>query len=313
MNTQNLYRTYASFLKEKYGEKVYKIPLHIPADCPNRDGTLSTGGCDFCAESGTGFEMLSVKIPVKDQLQQNIEYIGKKYGADKFIAYFQNFSNTYLPFDQFEQAMMDAIHSKVVEIAVSTRPDCIEKKHLDLLHDIHHKQGVEISLELGLQTVNYHTLYAVNRGHGIAEFVDAVLHIQEYGFGICTHVILNLPGDQPMDIVETAKMISALKIQQVKIHALYLMKNTRMGIAYEKGLLDMISMDEYSERVVQFLEHLHPQIVVQRIIGRTPSEDSLFVNWNTSWWKIKEAICEKMTRENRYQGRLAGFLIDNKK
>lgn len=296
-----LYNKYSDYLKLKYGEKVYKLPVNIPCTCPNRDGTLGYGGCTFCADVGTGFEMLDNSLSVKEQLNKNMDYISKKYKSGKFIAYFQNYTNTYMDIERFKNYINDAIMDNIVEIAISTRPDCISDEILEFLNEIK-KQNVNITIELGLQTVNYHTLKNINRGHTLAEFIDAVLRIKRYNFEICTHIILNLPGDTILDTVETAKILSVLKINQVKIHSLYIMENTEMGRAYKNNEIRLISKDEYVERVIVFLEHLDVDITVQRLIGRAPEKDSLFVNWGMSWWKINDDILYKMKSENRYQG-----------
>ena len=296
-----LYNKYSDYLKLKYGEKVYKLPVNIPCTCPNRDGTLGYGGCTFCADVGTGFEMLDNSLSVKEQLNKNMDYISKKYKSGKFIAYFQNYTNTYMDIERFKNYINDAIMDNIVEIAISTRPDCISDEILEFLNEIK-KQNVNITIELGLQTVNYHTLKNINRGHTLAEFIDAVLRIKRYNFEICTHIILNLPGDTILDTVETAKILSVLKINQVKIHSLYIMENTEMGRAYKNNEITLISKDEYVERVIVFLEHLDVDITVQRLIGRAPAKDSLFVNWGMSWWKINDDILYKMKSENRYQG-----------
>ena len=302
-----LYNKYSDYLKLKYGEKVYKLPVNIPCTCPNRDGTLGYGGCTFCADVGTGFEMLDNSLSVKEQLNKNMDYISKKYKSGKFIAYFQNYTNTYMDIERFKNYINDAIMDNIVEIAISTRPDCISDEILEFLNEIK-KQNVNITIELGLQTVNYHTLKNINRGHTLAEFIDAVLRIKRYNFEICTHIILNLPGDTILDTVETAKILSVLKINQVKIHSLYIMENTEMGRAYKNKEITLISKDEYVERVIVFLEHLDVDITVQRLIGRAPEKDSLFVNWGMSWWKINDDILYKMKSENRYQGSKNKFI-----
>lgn len=297
-----LYNEYSDFLRKKYGVKVYKLPINIPCTCPNRDGTAGYGGCTFCAESGTGFEMLDNAVSVKDQIKLNMDYISKKYKAEKFIAYFQNYTNTYVKLEKFKQYINEAAAENIVEISVSTRPDCIGDEYLKFLSEIKNEKGINISIELGLQTVNYHTLISVNRGHTLAEFIDAVLRIKKYGFEICVHVILNLPGDDIVDTVETAKILSALRVDQVKIHSLYIMENTKMGILYKNKEITIITEEEYVERAVTFLEYLDKDIAVQRLVGRAPKEGSLFVNWGMSWWKIKDDILAKMEKEGRHQG-----------
>ncbi len=298
----NLYNEYSKYLVDKYGEKVYKIPINIPVTCPNRDGTVGFGGCTFCSEVGAGFEMLENTLSVKEQLKKNIDYISKKYKANKFIAYFQNYTNTYLELERFKGYIFEAIENNIVEICISTRPDCIGNEYLSYLYSIYLKYNINISIELGLQTVNYHTLIDINRGHTLAAFIDAVLRIKRFDFAICAHVILNLPGDNINDTIETAKILSVLRVNQVKLHSLYIMDNTVMGELYKNDKIKLISKDEYIERVIIFLEHLNNDIVVQRLIGRAPKENSLFVNWGISWWKIRDEILEKMSNQCRHQG-----------
>ncbi len=308
MLEKDLYRVYSEHLKQKYGEKVYKLPINLPITCPNRDGCVGIGGCIFCGEEGAGFENLSNKISVKEQLERNMRYIKKKYKAKKFIAYFQNFSNTYMQFDVFKSVINDSIMDDIVEISISTRPDCISDIYLEFLFSIKEKHGIEITIELGLQSVNYHTLKKINRGHTLAEFIDSTIRIKKYGFNICTHLILNLPWDNMDDVIENAKILSALSIDYVKLHSLYVVEGTILGKMYSEKEIKLISKDEYIDRVISFLSYLKNDIVVQRLIGRAPKEKTLFVNWNTSWWKIKDYIIERMTKENTYQGIKCDYL-----
>lgn len=302
------YRVYSQYLREKYKTKVYKIPVNLPVTCPNRDGVLGCGGCIFCGEEGAGFENLENTVSVEEQLNTNIRYIQEKYKAQKFIAYFQNFTNTYLPLDQFKEYIHAACQENIVEIAVSTRPDCISDPYLAFLKEVTEKNQINISIELGLQSVNYHTLKQINRGHSLAEFVDAVLRIKRFGLESCAHMILNLPWDTMEDVIEGAKILSALGVEQIKLHALYIVKNTLMGQMYEKKEIQLISLEEYIDRVILFLEYTDPQVVFQRLIGRAPKENTLFCNWNTSWWKIKDRIDEKMLILDSYQGKQFDYL-----
>ena len=210
---KKLYNAFSDSLKEEYGEKVYKIPVNLPITCPNRDGNVGCDGCSFCGEKGTGFESQDPFMEVENQIQRNIEHIAKKYAANKYIAYFQNFSNTYMPLEDFKKYIAKAILPDIVEIDVSTRPDCIAEPYLDYLKEIKDKHNINITIELGLQTTNVHTLAKVNRGHSLAEFIDAVNMIKKYDFKICAHVILNLPWDDELDVIEMAKVLSALKVE----------------------------------------------------------------------------------------------------
>ncbi len=308
MREKDYYNVYSEYLKGKYGQKVYKLPISLPGTCPNRDGFINTGGCIFCGEEGGSFENLSNELAIKEQLETNMAYIKKRYKADKYIAYFQNFTNTYYPLEIFKSYVKQAIMEDIVEISISTRPDCINDDYLEFLKEISDTHNINISIELGLQTVNYHTLKKINRGHTLAEFIDSVMKIKAYGFEICAHVILNFPWDDMLDVIECSKILSALKVEQVKLHSLYIVEDTKLGEMYKNNEFKMISMEEYIERAIVFLEYLDPKIVIQRLMGRAPSEKSLFVNWNTSWWKIKDGILDKMEKEKRVQGNKCDYL-----
>lgn len=301
------YYPYSSYLKKKYHEKVYKLPVSIPVSCPNRDG--SKNGCAFCSEKGTGFEMASPNQSVTEQLAGTKQLVEAKYHVRKYIAYFQNYTNTFLRLDKFKEYITEAAHFEgVVEIAVSTRPDCIRDDYLDCLKEIAESFHVQITVELGLQTVNYHTLAAMNRGHGLAEFIDAVMRIRHFGFDICTHVILNLPGDTKEDSIETAKFLSALEIPIVKIHSLYIAKNSLLCDWYKDGRIVLCTKTEYLNRLVSFIEHLSPEIAVERLFSRIPEADSVFCNWGTSWWKLKDEFEAVMTARGSYQGKQFHYL-----
>ncbi|MFA5528022.1 MAG: TIGR01212 family radical SAM protein [Peptostreptococcales bacterium] len=302
------YNKYSDYMKNRYGEKVYKIPLNIHTSCPNRDGLISEGGCIFCGEKGAGFENLPSYMTVSEQLTQNISYIRKKYNAHQFVAYFQNYTNTYLPLEDLLRYAEEAARDDVVELCFSTRPDCISEEYLEGLYGISQKYNKHIAIELGLQTVNYHTLQRLNRGHSLAEVIDAVLRISRWKFSCCLHVILNFPWDNEIDVIENAKIISALPVEQVKLHSLYIVKNTPLCDAYLDKKIELISKDQYVERVILFLRHLREDIVVQRLLGRAPEEETVFCNWNTSWWKIRDEIETRMKEEKIVQGDSCNYL-----
>ncbi|HHV45803.1 MAG TPA: TIGR01212 family radical SAM protein [Tissierellia bacterium] len=303
-----VYNVYSKYLRERFGEKVYKLPISLPVTCPNRDGCLGTGGCIYCGEEGGSFENLSSTISVREQVKRNMEYIRKKYKAEKFISYFQSFTNTYMPLEDFKRYIKESIMEDVVGISISTRPDCINDEYLKFLSEIKEEYGLEITMELGLQTVNYRTLEILNRGHTLAEFIDAVIRNKRYGIRTCTHLILNLPWDDMADVIENAKILSALDVEEVKLHALYVVENTELGRRYREGNVTLVSKEEYIERVITFLEYLKEDILVQRIIGRAPEENTLFVNWNESWWKIRDEIVDEMLRRHTKQGAKCNYL-----
>ncbi|ADQ15232.1 TIGR01212 family radical SAM protein [Halanaerobium hydrogeniformans] len=305
------YYKYSKFLKDKYGEKTYKLPVNLPTTCPNRDGNLGTKGCFFCGEEGADFEMLPESMSVKNQLLENKKYIGERYGVDNFIAYFQNFSNTYLPLDQLIKYLKEACEVEAIAaVYFSTRPDSISEKYIRVLKKTLNEISPEIKLafEFGLQTVNYKTLEKVNRKHGLAEFIDAVITAKKYQAEVGAHLILNLPGDSRLDVKEGARIISALKLDHVKLHALYIRENSVMGEKYHNVEIELCSLEEYIERVILFLENLSPDIAVQRLIGRAPEEGTIFLNWDKPWWEIHDLIIKKMNKRNTYQGKKFNYL-----
>ncbi len=302
------YKKYSGYLKDIYGEKVYKIPINLPLTCPNRDGEIASGGCTFCGDVATGFEALENHIDVKTQLTTNIEKMTKRYKAKKYIAYFQNFTNTYMPLDEFRAYVEASCIEDIVEICVSSRPDCINDAYLDILKEISEKHNVNISIELGLQSMNHTTLKMINRGHTLAEFIDAVTRIKRYNFKVGVHLILNLPWDTKEDIIETAKVMSALGLDLIKIHSLYILKNTIMGDMYQNNEFTVDSVDSYVDKVVEFIRYTQPHVTFQRLLGRAPQENTLFCNWNMSWWRIHDMIEEQLENLNAVQGDKCDYL-----
>ncbi|CCU77827.1 COG1242: Predicted Fe-S oxidoreductase [Halanaerobium saccharolyticum subsp. saccharolyticum DSM 6643] len=305
------YYKYSQFLKDKYGKKTYKLPVNLPTTCPNRDGNLAKAGCHFCGEEGADFEMLPDEMSVTNQLLENKEYIGERYGVDQFIAYFQNYTNTYLELNKLKNYIKEAAKVEGIKsVYFSTRPDSISDQYISTLKNILQEisSEIELAFEFGLQTVNYKTLKNVNRQHGLAEFIDAVLRAKRFEVEVGAHLILNLPGDTREDVIEGARILSALEVDHVKLHALYIRENSVFAKKYKAGELEICSLAEYIERVILFLENLSPDIAVQRLIGRAPGEESIFVNWDTPWWKIHDMIIKEMKKRNTYQGRLFNYL-----
>ncbi len=161
---------------------------------------------------------------------------------------------------------------------------------------------------MGLQSVNHNTLLKINRGHSLAEFIDAVMRIKRYQLECCVHMILNLPWDSFEDVVEGSKILSALEVEQVKLHSLYILKNTELGRLYQDQAIEIISMNEYIKRVIAFIEHLSPNIIIQRLLGRAPEENTLFCNWGSSWWKIIDLIDYELENRDSFQGKYCDYL-----
>ena len=319
--TDSVYNTFSEYLINRYGEKTYKLPIALNPSyiddngltkswtCPNRDGNRGVAGCTFCGEIGAGYENLPAEMSITEQIATNKAHIVPKYKATKFIPYFQNFTNTYMPLEQFAGYLKEAAQAEgVVAVYIATRPDCVREDYLQVMQDMARKYNIDICVELGLQTVNYHTLDKINRGHSLAEFIDAILRVKKYGLQTCAHLILNLPWDTDRDAIEAAHIMSALQLDQVKLHALYIVKGTVMAEQYEKGELELIGRDEYQRRVILFLRHLSPDIVLQRLIGRAPAENTLFSNWSTGWFKIRDGIIRQMEEQGLRQGDCCDYL-----
>jgi len=302
------YNSFSNYLSQRYGQKVYKIPVNLELTCPNRDGNVGCGGCVFCGSDGAAFPNLPQTYDVKKQIDENIKVISQKYKAEKFIIYFQNFTNTYMSIDDFKSMISAVNGTNICAVYISTRPDCINHKYLDFLKEYSVHNGYDICIELGVQTVNYKTLAKLGRGHTLAEIIDCVNLIKKYEFQICAHLILNLPWDDMDDVIETAKIISSLGFDQVKLHSLYIEKGTVLAEMFEKNEFEMNSVYDYIEKVITFLEYLSPDIVIQRLVSRAKSGHTLFSNYGLSWWKIKDNIERELELKNITQGDKCDYL-----
>ena len=308
----NPYYSISQYYKDTYGEKVYKLPIKLSLTCPNRDGAKCYGGCIFCGETGGSFENLPSYLSVDAQLSQNKDYIGKRYKANKFIAYFQNFTNTYMYLDEFKEIIRACEKDYIVGVSISTRSDSITEDKLIFLKNWSKEFDKDITFELGLQTANYRTLDILNRGETLADFIEACNLINKYGFRICTHVILSLPWDDIRDVRETARIINALNVKEIKIHSLFVIKGTKLFEMYQNNEFIMPTKEEYIENVIEFLRIINSDVAVQRLVGRAPEEETAFCNWDTSWRLIRDEIIEKMNRNGFVQGDKSQKVVFNK-
>lgn len=263
-------------------------------------------GCLFCDETGSGFTTFANK-DIKEQIRLMKERYQKK-GIKKFIAYFQNYTNTFAPIEVLKNIYTQAIEEDIVQIDIATRPDCIDRKVLDLLKEISETYNISVSLDIGLQSANYHTLVKVSRGHTLADYIYAVNLIKDYRFEVVSHVILNLPGDNMLDVIESAKILSVLKVDGVKMHSLYVVEGTIFGEMYKAGKLQVGSLESYVERAVTFLEHLSPKIVIHRLVADPPLQGTLFGNWGKSKNEIVKMIEDRLILKETYQGKKAQFI-----
>ncbi|MDW8096448.1 MAG: TIGR01212 family radical SAM protein [Aquificaceae bacterium] len=301
---ERLYYSLKDYLKDKYQKRVQKITVALPFTCPNIDGTKATGGCTYCF-SGTRPAHLEPYVPLRRQIEDGMKRAKNRYGENiLFFVYFQSYSNTYGQYD-YLKSVYDTVLSfeEVVGIDVGTRPDCAPEWVLDLLESYTQK-GLEVWVEYGLQSANFSTLRAINRAHGVSDFVDAVLRTKRRNIKVCAHIILGLPGEDREDMIETAKLLSSLPVDGVKIHPLHVIKNTKMAEQYLRGEFKVLSLQEYAERVVDVIEVLPPQMVIHRLTGEVEPERLIAPDYCTYAKKheVVKAIADQLTARGSYQG-----------
>ncbi|MBW1981141.1 MAG: TIGR01212 family radical SAM protein [Deltaproteobacteria bacterium] len=295
------YRDLNSFLRQRFGCRVQKISLDAGLTCPNRDGTVGLGGCIYCNALGSGTG-LARNYSIRQQLELGKQRLQRRYGAKKFIAYFQSFSNTYAAVDRLRQLYLEALSVKdVVGLAIGTRPDCVADEVLDLLAEINER--TYLWLEYGLQSIHDRSLVFINRGHTVAAFVDAVERTRLRGLDICVHVILGLPGEGKAEMLQTARALGCLDIQAVKIHLLYVIKDTPLAMLYSQGSYQCLSRDQYVDIVCDFLAYLPPQVVIHRLTGDPHPEELVAPMWALEKQTNLQAIWDTMEERNLWQGK----------
>ena len=300
-NNTKRYYDLKSFWLNRFGCRVYKLPIDAGFTCPNRDGTVSTGGCIYCDGRGSQLRQIGPLPSVAEQIRRGKEYYRKNRNAGRFIAYFQTFTNTYAPIDKLKRLYDEALGEEdVIGMSIGTRPDCVPDGIIDLLQGYAMKS--HIWLELGLQSIHDRTLQFINRGHSAAAFLDALHRLAGSNIHICVHTIVGLPGETREDILETARAIAALPIDGIKIHALLALRGTVLGELYEKGEITLFSRDDYVRTVCDILEILPPEMVIQRLTADGYREVFLGPKWAVNKMEVLNAIDKELERRNTCQG-----------
>lgn len=301
---QERYYKFSTYLKRRFGARVHKISVDAGFSCPNRDGTKSSQGCIFCDNRGFSFNARISPRPLGIQIREGIEFNRKRFGSKKFIVYFQAYTNTYASLDILKQRYDSARNFEdVVGISIGTRGDCINEEILNLINC--YTQDYEVWIEYGLQSIHQQTLKFINRGHLYDDFLRAMeLTRKKERIKICAHVIIGLPGETEEMIQETAKEIGRLKLDGVKIHPLYIIKDTRLEELFRQGLYTPLGLDEYLNLATCFLEYLWPDTVIQRISADCPREFLAAPQWMLEKNRVFEGIEEKLLSGGRFQGRL---------
>lgn len=290
-------------LRENFAARVYKIGLRLDFTCPNRDGKVAVGGCIYCNNSSHTPANYQPRTSVTEQLEQGAAAIRRRHQAERFIAYFQSYSNTYDNAARLEALYREALaFPGVVGLAIATRPDCLADDILDLLARL--AGETYLWLELGLESMRDRTLTWINRGHDLAQYVDAVKRAQRRGLRLCTHLILGFPGESREEMLETADFFNGLKIDGVKLHNLHVLKNTVLEKYYLAGNLPLLSRAEYSALVVDFLERLNPAIVMHRLSAEAHRAITVAPAWSVDKRGMHNAIHRELVRRDTWQGRL---------
>ena len=291
------------FLKEKFNEKIYKVSLDGDFTCPNRDGKVSRGGCIFCSENGSGDFTATKLKSIHAQIEEQIDLVSKKYKGDKYIAYFQNFTNTYAEVSYLRKIYEEALsHEKIVGLAIATRPDCLEDDVLELLAELNKKTFLWV--ELGLQTLNDDVAKYFNRGYETEIYKEASEKLNRLNIKFVTHIIIGLPKEENDDYLKTAIFAQNCGTWGIKLHLMYVVKNTPLEKLYLNGDLKVNTKEEYVEKVVNVLENISSEIVVHRLTGDGDRETLVAPLWSIKKIDVLNSIHKKLKRRNTYQGKL---------
>ena len=294
------YNQFSRLLKDKFGAKVYKITLDAGFSCPNRDGTISSGGCIFCDEGGSFSQAHSNLLSIEQQVQEGIKNLTTRFKAEKFMSYFQAYSNTYKPVKELEKIYNSALKDdKIIGLSIGTRPDCVDDEKLSLIAG--YKDDYYTWVEYGLQSVHDKTLKKINRGHDFDCFLRAYEKTKEKGINVCVHVIFGL-WEEHDEIMQTAQKLAQLQVDGVKIHMLCALENTRLANMYRHGEIDFMSEDEYVSMVCDFLEYIPPNTSIHRLAGNGLKKNLIAPRWLGKKLDCLNKIDREFIKRNSYQG-----------
>ena len=296
-------RFLSDYLKETFGTKVYKLSLSSGCTCPNRDGTIGTGGCTFCSAGGSG-DFAAPFLPLEEQIRIAKGKVDSKFPSGipenerKYIAYFQSYTNTYGDPERLKILYEEAIsYPEIAALSIGTRPDCISEEILDVLKDINQKKPVWV--ELGLQTIHEATAKSIHRGYELPVFEDAYHRLKAAGLTVIVHVILGLPGESGEKMLETVRYLAGLRpgLEGIKLQLLHVLKGTQMGEQYLKSPFKIMSLEEYSDLIVKCLDILPKETVVHRMTGDAPKKLLIAPLWSADKKRVLNTIRKKMKED----------------
>jgi radical SAM protein (TIGR01212 family) len=304
MHMAKRYTDFNTYLRDIFGCRVQKITIDAGFSCPNRDGKITTGGCIYCNDRGSGSGARARGLSITEQIMQGKEALAKRYKAKKFIAYFQAFSNTYAPTSQLKSLYEEALAvDGVVGLSIGTRPDCVDEPVLALLQE--YSTNSLIWIEYGLQSAHDTTLAFINRGHDFKCFVQAVDATRDRGIKICAHVILGLPHESKTDMLATADAIAGLRLDGIKLHLLYVIKGTRLADLYGQGAYKCLEQQEYVDLVCDFLERIPQDMVVQRLTSDPHPQELVAPMWSLKKMETIALIQATLNTRDSWQGKFA--------
>ncbi len=303
----NYYYSLNDYLKETFGEKIYKIAIDAGLSCPNRDGKIDTRGCIFCSAGGSGdFAVTRKDFPsVSKQIEAGLSLFRGKTVGNKFIAYFQAYTNTYGPLEYLENIFTEALsHPKVTGISIATRPDCLSDEVLALLQDLKERFSDKfIWIELGLQTIHEDTATYIRRGYSLPVFEKALSSLNALGIPVIVHVILGLPDESRERILETIDYLAKKDIFGIKLQLLHILKGTDLAKDYEKNLFSVYTKEEYIDLVIDCIEHLPKDVVLHRVTGDGPKNLLIAPLWSGNKKDVLNALHHRFKERGAYQGR----------
>ena len=296
------YHSLDYMLRERFGEKVYKVTLNGGMTCPNRDGKTGFRGCIFCSEGGSGDFAASASLTITEQINSQIAILSGKRPIQKYIAYFQAYTNTYAPVEYLKEIFTEAIsHPAIVALSIGTRPDCLEPEVLKLLEHLNSIKPVWV--ELGLQTIHPATARYIRRGYPLSCFETAVRELRLRKIEVIVHTILGLPGESHQQILETMEYLNGQNIQGIKLQLLHVLEGTDLALDYRKGLFSTLSREEYLTLLIQCLELLSPDIVIHRLTGDGPSQLLIAPLWASRKREVLNLLHHQMKEQQSYQGK----------
>ena len=301
--TDSRYRSLNDALRERFGEKLYKLTLNGGCTCPNRDGTLGTRGCIFCSEGGSGEFAASPLLSVREQIEDGKRRLAGKRPVRKYIAYFQAYTNTYAPIDHLRRIFTEAVCCpETAVLSIATRPDCLGPDVLSLLEELNRVKPVWV--ELGLQTIHEKTAAFIRRGYSLPVFDRAMKELDQRGIETVVHTILGLPGETDEMMLDTVRYVSHTKAAGIKLQLLHILKHTDLADDYERTGFHVLSRDEYVDLVIRCLEVCRPDLVIHRLTGDGPKDLLIAPEWSQAKRQVLNEIHKELKRRDTFQGRL---------